>query len=724
MEGSLSNYNSTPLNHEDNSHSSISVNDKTINSSNSSNNFTNGLGASQISSVGFNNLKKVNTNASSISTQSTATTKTNALARLFTKNKSSSTVNQDIISPPQPISLNNENTLYFRSNNSQDTVWNYSDTDTFDSSYADDLPESIADSAKKQGSPSIFKLPKMNKGKLRFSGKPSAARPDLSVQTTGHHGLKVPKKILSSGLLDEEISSSSFKPQSNRKNSINSPVSSTFHSIFHRGHSHSQYSDNNPSISSVNDEGTVHFHQGLSANPNRTTVCLSSSSSNSYITDISFAVVYNFTDPDYSLEDFDSIGGEHYSLVDIHKKLLVPTDQFLQNKLQKNQPSELGLGIISDYNSSDEYLNKYLIDFGKSNSKFFYSLLVITKPLFLPSQQKKLANGRKHPHLSTSTEDVGNFIKDNYMNELTNSHSPTNNNANNDTENKSPGKRERLKKMTRPQPSSYISLNEMALDDGMDDYRAREISQDILTFFYGCLLTFRKDSMSTDVKQPISRRMSVPASGPGTESKLPQSEVLERNWELLTNQWSYFNMKIRYTVVNMFYPLQKYLQNASIQLFNENQNKIIQIEIENILLIAFRDIIITPVLMKRKEIYDDFKTVHQSTGQKPPAIRRNPSSASSISFSPFEHQTSRLQRQNNISSNRHHAATFSTIDVETLKLKEKSFLKKHDDKVLNELISMFGTIESYTHSDSSTEGEHLSRHALFDEAFLFLTEVK
>lgn len=747
MDNRLPPFSAIPLAQEDGSRSSLSTNDRTSfrgepSSSTANASINSGLGPSQVASVGFNNLKKVSTNTSLVSTLSTATTKSNALARLFTKNRSSSTINQDLMSPPQAVSLMNESPLYSRSNNSQDTVLNSSDNDTFDS-YADESSDSVADYSKKSGSPSLFKLPKMNKAKLRFSGKPSASRPDLSIQTNGHHGLKVPKKILSLGLTDD--SSSLFKAQTNRKTSMNSPVSSTFHSIFHRTHNHSQIADNG-SLASVNDEGTIHYHQGLTTNPNRTTVCLSSSSSNSYITDISFAVVYNFTDPDYSLEDYDTFG-EHNSLIDIHKKLLVPTDQFLLNKLLKSHPSEVGLGIISDdsTNSSDDYLNKYLIDFGKDNSKFFGNLLAITRPLFLPSHQKKLANGRKHPHLSMSSEDVANFIKDNYMNELISSsstatQSPTNIIcANHDGENKSPGKRDRLKKIsTRTYPTrspSFFSLNEIPIDDGLDDYRAREISQDLLTFFYRCFLTFRKDFNNVDVKHPISRRMSVPSSTAGgsvpkfDDLKLPQLDQLEKNWELLTSQWNYFNLKVRYDIVNMFYPLQKYLYNASIQLFNKNKNNAIQIEIESILLVAFKNIIITPVLLRRKELYDEFKLTQQhlpSTGQKPATIKRNPSSASSISFSPFDHQSNRLQRQNNITNNRHHATTVSTVDLDTLKNKERLFLKKNGDKVLNNLISIFGVIESYTQTDTSatSDGELFVKDNLFDETFCFLTEAK
>ena len=42
---------------------------------------------------------------------------------------------------------------------------------------------------------------------------------------------------------------------------------------------------------------------------------------------------------------------------------MVPTDQYLLNKLHKYQTQEVGLGIISDTDGDSEYLSKYLLDF-------------------------------------------------------------------------------------------------------------------------------------------------------------------------------------------------------------------------------------------------------------------------------------------------------------------------------------------------------------------------
>ena len=68
------------------------------NSTSSTLQFTPGTNTtSQISSVGFNNLKKVGTNSSQASTSSTITNRNNPITRLFTKNRSNSTVNPQVI---------------------------------------------------------------------------------------------------------------------------------------------------------------------------------------------------------------------------------------------------------------------------------------------------------------------------------------------------------------------------------------------------------------------------------------------------------------------------------------------------------------------------------------------------------------------------------------------------------------------------------------------------
>lgn len=738
-------------NHTNNSAASTNLTFTNNDSSNNINNIRGGNGnnntSSQVSSVGFNNLKKQSTNSSQSSSISTATIKTNPLVRLFTKNKSSSTVISQ--QQQQPIFFK-EDGFYSHGNGSQEL--SLDDDVDFNDQYTNEISNndskidktklSSYGDARKSSSPNLFKLSKkhMGKNKIRFSNKAGNTKPDLSIQTNGHHGLKVPKKILNNAQ-NEDFALS--KIPTNRKNSVSSPVSTTFHNLFHRNHS--QVPDSSQTSNVSKDDIILASFQPINSNPNRTAISLSSNSSNSFISDISFAMIYNFTDPDYSIEDYES-SGEHTSFLDIHKKLMIPTDQYLQHKLHKHQTSELGLGIMSDEGgNNDEYLNKYLIDFGKRNAKFFSSLLSISKPLFTPSQQKRLNNGKMHPNLCMSIEDVSNFIKDNYMSD----NSIIANNPSTalllplDNGNKSPGKRDKFKKLSTSKlynehSTSTLSLGEAFNDDNLDDFKAREISQDLLTYFYRCMIMFQKDYPNyfhTKVIPTMKRTSVVSTNSTNTnidDHRFPQLKQLEKDWTFFSSQWSYFNTKIRFSVVNMFFPLQNYFHTVSMQRFSSDPKNMFEIEIENILLVAFRDIVMIPILMKRKHIYQELigqqipLTQQSLSSTYSPASQQHlihqQSSASSISFSPYDQSYNKLQRTPN--NNRHHASSYTNQDVERMKIKEESILKKDDGKLLKSLVNCFGIILSHTHNESgNADGEQYIRDTLFDEASHWLTNI-
>lgn len=468
--------------------------------------------SSQVSSVGFSNLKKLNTNSST----SSSVTRSNPLTRLFTKNKLNNSLSQ-----PEEISFSN-----------------YNNSD-------EDETSTLASESKK----SIFG--RLKKSKLRF---PKQQKPDLTIQTNGHHGLKVPKKILSSNLVDD--------PSGNRKSSTTLP-SVTFHNLFHRSHSHSQLTDGQP------DE---------IGNPNRTTVGLSSNNSNSTITDISFAMLYNFTDPDYSIEEPDT-AVDHLSFIDIHKKLMVPTDQYIQNRIYK-QPTEVGLGIVDDDTpeSSSEDLGMSGPEFGKDNARFYTNLLGIVRPLFLPSQQKKLSNGKNHAYLGMTIEDVANYIKDSYF-ESQVGQSPV------DQDRSPNAKANKLKKVSRYHAN--LSVTTLPLEfspsyDNFDQLKAREASKDLLAFFLRALIGLRIDFESQNPQKWGSKH---------------------QGWSLMSAQWTYFNSRIRYSLVVMFHPLQKYFHDVSIRKYSTGTDAVFSIEIENIMLAAFRDVIVMPHIIRRSKDY-------------------------------------------------------------------------------------------------------------------------
>ena len=63
------------------------------------------------------------------------------------------------------------------------------------------------------------------------------------------------------------------------------------------------------------------------------------------------------------------------TVLDIHKKMLVPADLFIQNKLNKYHQTEVGLGIYESELDHDK------------DSKIYSNLYHYLKPLFTPSFQ-------------------------------------------------------------------------------------------------------------------------------------------------------------------------------------------------------------------------------------------------------------------------------------------------------------------------------------------------
>ncbi|KAK6200293.1 uncharacterized protein RJT21DRAFT_42593 [Scheffersomyces amazonensis] len=581
--------------------------------------------SSQVSSVGFNNLKKLNTNTSSISTLSTSTTKNNPLTRLFTKNRSGTNL---------PIDLTEE----FLRNNSDDD---------------DDDDVSTLTSIELRKSGSLFKLPK---NKLKFSNKTNLNKPDLTIQTAGHHGLKVSKKILSSGSFDDTN-------RSLRKGSVSSPVS-TFQNLFHRSHTNSQGNIDGQILAISKEDSPT--QSKLGSNPSRTTLALSSIRSNSYISDKTNAKMYNFTDPDFEAEYSEVNAAEHTTIQDLHKKLMVPTDQFIQNITHKHVNHELGLGIEDDTNLDNEYYKNYSLEFNKANSRFFTSLLTLTKPLFIPSQQRRMNGGAYIPNLGFTVEDVSSFIKENYQIDLKQSSSSKENTM------ISPKYRQKKSRESKSNSSSGLSL-ELDNMEAIDDFKVREVSSDLLTFFTRAMIVFSKDYNNFEISEDIIKNETL-------HGKASPALTFIHSWSRITKQWDYFNQKIRFYLISMFHPLQKNFHVMSKRSVGSTAN----IEIENSILLAFRDVIVIPFLMQRQNKYELFN-------------------------------------QHEISPSKEFDASMEGRII----LEDEVSILVNNNQILRKLQSCLGILMSSTHHEpGNVDGEQHIRNEVFFNSYLWLSNIK
>ncbi|CAX44224.1 conserved hypothetical protein [Candida dubliniensis CD36] len=445
--------------------------------------------SSQIANVDFNTLRKLNTNTSFSSNLTNSTTKTsNALSRLFTRNKSSSNIS-----------------IY------------HSPSDD------DSSPKTLRESASPSESSKSGNRLKIAQ-KLKFSKNQSSRKPELFLDT--------------SSSISEDNSSfrkivtgnSSNEVNKSRKNSMSSPMSTTFHSLFHRSHHNgSSFQQGTNSVAT----GTTPLSSKFDdlSKVSKATLCLSSNSSNSIISNPELAQIYNFTNPNISIEDGETnMDHTNSSFLDIHKKMLVPADSFIQNKLNKYHQTEVGLGI---YESELDH---------EKDSKIYSNLYHYLKPLFTPSFSVS-DSGRKVsmcPILNANVEEIASFVKESFC-----LHQPN--------ERASLDHDKSFRSKTR---SSVSSLGRGKIDDF--DYRQ-------LSNLFEKLMTVLSHNLQTAEPSEVSLQT------------------------LILNAWRYYNNYIRFYVLSVFQPLQTHLN----ELYMKNQNGSKITRIDDLLLVSFRKVFIT-----------------------------------------------------------------------------------------------------------------------------------
>lgn len=601
------------------------------------------MGQSQISSVDFNNLRKQQTNLSDNSTISTVTTKSNnPLTRLFTRNRSQTTINAK----------------NYEVEDERDNALRYSDGEEGTHDSPSTRPSRASSIITSPTTNSLLKLGKKSRSKFTMTSK----RPDLSIHTAGHHGLKVPKKIRSAALLDEVFSPGAGT--SGKKSGVASP-GSTFHNFFHRSHTSSQPSE--LLVLSSDD----HISQQSVTIPSRTAITLSSNSSNSVITDVNFALIFKFTNPNYSLEEPDSTT-EHSTLIDMHRKLLTPTDQFLQSRVQKMTSLDFNARVAAQ--ESDIHLQ---MSETRNYAKLFQSLTEAIRPLILVSQSRKLSNGCEHACLSMLLEDLGTSLLESYIN-------ITENGPASDTLDRSPSsKSARLRKLSRLNSSSNTSLNETAWNH-LDDFRFRETHAEILSFFTKCMTCFLNDfNNHMDFSVLIEKDADF-----NRDETLLDVELLCREWAKLEAKWDHFNKRIRFQMLAILHPLQRHFNDRLI----ENPYGIgntVRILTESMLLSSFRDVIVMPFILNRLQIYKTAEASFANSAESP------------ISNS-----------LNNLTPTPSHSTKSKLF---FLKAQEARLLS--NGNILGGILNCFGTIRSHMPWDLATERDRSAREEAFMETF-------
>lgn len=448
--------------------------------------------------------------------------------------------------------------------------------------------------------PNNFRRPSSSRLKSRLKLSSSNGVPDLKISTNSHGSLKVPKKILSANLTDDNSGI-------HRKLSMASP-SGTLHSLFHRNHTI-------PPNQAESIHSNLPAEDGRSV-PARTAVTLSSNSSNSFITDVKLAMQYNFTNPDYvggGDETDRDLDRDHTKLAEIHRKLMVPTDQYFQQKqtASPNKPGDpsSGLGIsIRD--------NEKLSTISDRNrfARFFKVLLSATKPLYVPSQYRRMPNGQYAPFLGCTLQDIACYVRANYVADISQVTAPYSRASASSlpspvessspvgfaapqfamfdslpaTQSSSPSlghNRQNKLKPVRRQALQYLEL--------LDLYSVKDISQDLRIYFTRAMTLLYKDQIESSRPQLDMNAI---------DSEMLLSSIINL-WTQIFHLYTLFNTRIRYTVLECLQPLQTHMHNQYSQRFASLDDPGPTIEIENMLVLAFRDTIIVPNLSERSKLY-------------------------------------------------------------------------------------------------------------------------
>ncbi|RCK65328.1 hypothetical protein Cantr_01077 [Candida viswanathii] len=420
---------------------------------------------------------------------------------------------------------------------------------------------------------------------------------------------KRPELQLDTQSLSSSTSDSTSANRS-RKNSMNSPVSSTFHNLFHRSHHHHHH--HQPQIQET-------LQKNLD-DSKKTTLCLSSNSSNSVIQDVELAKIYNFTNPNFSIDDNGEEVGSHphhpssnSSFLDIHKKMLVPADLYIQNKLNKYHQIEVGLGIYGGEgdekptgsvgtSSSTTTTNTNTKD--SKNTRIYTNLYHYLKPLFVPSLQKTTKRGFTRPVLEYSVEELANFVKESFCapSSSTSMSSPSQDQTViGATSQISPSiKGFRLKgsksstKLSRMNTTTnkFFTLGSEHKAEDYDYYKLREVSQDLMTLFTKCMTALHNDIVQYD-QSKLMQQLGITK----IEQTTPLAKTMPRKqWLLIVIAWKYFNKIVRFYIISIFQPLQSFFQELTAVKEHQHQHHLQQsqdqqkkltIDIDDLLLGAF-----------------------------------------------------------------------------------------------------------------------------------------
>lgn len=445
--------------------------------------------------VGFNNLRKLNSNHTlDIPHLLSSTTVSNPLARMFTRNKSQDTLlmtNQSLHTLPRAGPDSDDAELV---------------------ATAKSLIKSLA-------------KPRLRLGKLKKK------KPELNVQTL-FASFTTPKDAISA-----------------------SPVTA-FHNLFHRNQGlPAPLTGDLKKSRTLDDAATLASAHAAASTEIPLRIMFSSNNSNSQVTDVVEAIKHNFVNNNDLLGPDDSVKAAaderepHHALFELHRKLMVPTDHYLQKlKKETGDTETMGLGIstVGEYTNTSDYT--------LTNAQFFTALATLTRPVFVPLNYRHLGSGGTIPHVTMLMEEVLAVIVDHFC-----------------------GRHERALPTRALLPLQHH-------DEKLDlreSYKVRAVAQDIETFCYKMLGLVFVDVLTPEINW-------------GGQSLLGPVAGVMAEWGRLALAWTVFNNRIRFYLVGIFAQLFRALKLAGIDL-----------DLDELVVKGFKHAAIDPVVYGRLRLEYD-----------------------------------------------------------------------------------------------------------------------
>ncbi|GEQ69774.1 hypothetical protein JCM33374_g3448 [Metschnikowia sp. JCM 33374] len=493
--------------------------------------------STQISSVDFATLSKQTTNSSRGSSLATNNSKKRSLSRFFSRRKTSS------------------DTFSFRPDEFKRADFEIPDEQEIDK------PQKLSSHFTRSGSPrSILKLERKTSNK-----------PDVAAQTTSQH-----RHIFSR----DTQGHTSIQDSGTSKKASSPPV--YLNNLFHRPQSSTTDHKNNESIDSRES-----FQTGPSISSKRSTVQLSSQSSNSFITDRAMAMTYNFTIPGNGGGN-DEQPHEGTSLLDLHRRYMVSADLYIQ-KLHKSAPEE-PFPPSNNPSSTKEKLRLGLQLYDEHYTKALSELYEIIKPMLFPTKVGFVPKGNPHQQVLLSTEQVSSFVEERLFR------------ARRVLSSMDQDEQSATKFKSGPRGGDVFNnfLSPEGQEDEISDLESKEFLLKLYSFFIKCCHTLAENFMRKKVSEFPKVFLESASSGAGFKmdnSSFNFTRYLE-NWNLIAQAWNYFNSRVRFYLLHIFLPAEVHLDYLSCK--DPSTREFSRpINLEKDILHAFRDTFIIPQLRER-----------------------------------------------------------------------------------------------------------------------------